>query len=688
LSNPKHPKFKANYDKWIKKNPGKKLADFVAAMKKKDAAMNEAAYDEPAAPDADAIAKRKRLQALKDKQEDERGYGKDETNTPIRKVAGKAYGGAAQKDEPEIDEDFGLGAAIAGSALVGAKLGKTAGIYSDAKSKEKAGYAKPRGGMERLKGAWKGVASPEYGDQDDVRKENPNWIYEKDDLDEVAPPGAKAERMVKHIKKGYAKDGKLSKKEKGIAYATAWKAHNKGQVEEFIDPSLLQAAVPGLMGAGMGAVAGASALKHMFKKGDQQKHQAEKDFKKSQVGEGTDFKDTIANSKAELKKAKPAMVKEGRVMEETDYFYEKIGKALAEKNSYLDTASGEFVDAVRKEMVAQGIPPNRARGIILQDEDFISDVATSYGHYCSVDAHHPLPAEIDLGNTKELDEIAALAGLATRAPAIASAVSTMTDSKDMEEDAMGAVMGGIAGGMVGKTPGAVATGAKLGSAARDTFNSATGLDEITAPPKAVPSNKKSTFDPSTLKAPGAKPLRPMADTSRLNAPADSVSEEEVEEGNEFSGALAKAKASGAKEFEVDGKRYTVKEDINVNITANGQEDALNLFRKLAGMDEVKSEPMVQDPVKGAVPLGNIPTLDLESAIEQGIIEPVEEERDIEYANTPNEKIGPVSAAIPSGTDLNRSKKQYRKEYPGDNPMAVREETLWKSYKNMINDIKG
>lgn len=49
---------------------------------------------------------------------------------------------------------------------------------------------------------------------------------------EVAPPGAKAERMVKHIKKAYSKDGKLTPKEKSIAYATAWKAHNKGQVEE------------------------------------------------------------------------------------------------------------------------------------------------------------------------------------------------------------------------------------------------------------------------------------------------------------------------------------------------------------------------------------------------------------------------------------------------------------------------
>ena len=52
-------------------------------------------------------------------------------------------------------------------------------------------------------------------------------IVEEETLHEVAPPSAKAERMVKHIKKGYSKDGKLTDKEKSIAYATAWKHHNK-----------------------------------------------------------------------------------------------------------------------------------------------------------------------------------------------------------------------------------------------------------------------------------------------------------------------------------------------------------------------------------------------------------------------------------------------------------------------------
>lgn len=49
---------------------------------------------------------------------------------------------------------------------------------------------------------------------------------EEEQIDEKAPPGAKFERMVKHIKKGYSKGG-LTAKEKGIAYATSWKAKKR-----------------------------------------------------------------------------------------------------------------------------------------------------------------------------------------------------------------------------------------------------------------------------------------------------------------------------------------------------------------------------------------------------------------------------------------------------------------------------
>jgi hypothetical protein len=61
---------------------------------------------------------------------------------------------------------------------------------------------------------------------------------------------------------------------------------------------------------------------------------------------------------------------------------------------------------------------------------------------------------------------------------------------------------------------------------------------------------------------GYKPVDLAALIARMDTIAESaekVEEDDVEEGNEFSGELAKAKAAGKKEFEVDGKKYDVKE---------------------------------------------------------------------------------------------------------------------------------
>lgn len=46
LYNPKHPKFKDNYDKWRAKNPGKTLSDFIDAMKKREHGNVEEGYGE------------------------------------------------------------------------------------------------------------------------------------------------------------------------------------------------------------------------------------------------------------------------------------------------------------------------------------------------------------------------------------------------------------------------------------------------------------------------------------------------------------------------------------------------------------------------------------------------------------------------------------------------------------------
>ena len=63
-----------------------------------------------------------------------------------------------------------------------------------------------------------------------IKKRKKGLERVSDRLEEKAPPGAKFERMVKHIKKGYSKDG-LTAKEKSIAYATAWKAKKREESE-------------------------------------------------------------------------------------------------------------------------------------------------------------------------------------------------------------------------------------------------------------------------------------------------------------------------------------------------------------------------------------------------------------------------------------------------------------------------
>ncbi len=95
-------------------------------------------------------------------------------------------------------------------------------------------------GEKKGRGRPKKDKAPEYSKSHDpfgrvkagAEKAGKDIKGKKHSMDEVAPPGEKAERMVKHIKKAYSKDGKLTPKEKAIAYATTWKAHNRGTVEE------------------------------------------------------------------------------------------------------------------------------------------------------------------------------------------------------------------------------------------------------------------------------------------------------------------------------------------------------------------------------------------------------------------------------------------------------------------------
>ena len=132
------------------------------------------------------------------------------------------------------------------------------------------------------------------------------------------------------------------------------------------------------------------------------------------------------------------------------------------------------------------------------------------------------------------------------------------------------------------------------------------------------------------------------------------------------------------EFEsAEPKDNAVTEDINVNITASGEDDALNIIRKLSGMA----------PVSGTIGMANIPALG-----GPDMSEPEDEiEIEEEYANEPDEHITDTNTLMRQGDDMHRRKTQYAdKPKLGDNPMATESKDLLKfdsALMKMYNSIK-
>jgi len=75
-----------------------------------------------------------------------------------------------------------------------------------------------------------------------------------------------------------------------------------------------------------------------------------------------------------------------------------------------------------------------------------------------------------------------------------------------------------------------------------------------------------------------------------------MDEDEVEEGNEFSGALAQAKKDGKEEFEVDGKKYKVSEaEIEEGKMSDLHQHIGEMIADGASNEEIKKmHPMVKD----------------------------------------------------------------------------------------------
>ena len=459
-----------------------------------------------------------------------------------------------------------------------------------------------------------------------------------DKVDEVAPPGAKAERMIKHIKKGYAKDGKLTPKEKSIAYATAWKAHKAGKVEEAV------ASLKPLLAAGMTAKQISEGWEDMMKAVKKQ-HKDEVGtgkFDKKKVSTGTVYTrkydaDGMSNTDDEVKADGE---KRGRGRPKKNAFESSIDRlmaevysdVLAEGSPYAYRPSGsDIAGPMRNTLGSQlkGLGRDLINKIAPDDETLLKDlekktIGEEEGEELSYEqdqlrqaigddmfAQVKSAAEQGMGITDEMYDV--LFDYYTESGEMPYGTAKARDGDPMEwiEERVGEMFGDMTEG--------------------ETMNN--DLEEMMR-------------------------LAGMQVETK-------VDEDDMEEGNEFSGALAKAKAAGAKEFEVDGKKYPVKEDEEQidecgpmpmempmgELTISGSPEALAAMLKLAGL---QAPAMMEQPV--------------------------EEEKDPRYeaSTTPEEEVMPVQAQIKGGNgEVAGMEKPMHKDGAArfsDNPLAMKEST--------------
>jgi hypothetical protein len=189
---------------------------------------------------------------------------------------------------------------------------------------------------------------------------------------------------------------------------------------------------------------------------------------------------------------------------------------------------------------------------------------------------------------------------------------------------------------------------------------------------------------------------------------EKVEEDDVEEGNEFSGALKAAKDAGKEEFEVGGKKYKVSEGakpdfLDIDKDGDKKEPLKKAAKEKKKVDEAMAEcydqamGQMQQPeqesginvssnmdtktgnqsltvtAQGAAADELAQLLKLSGVLGGGRSQPQEIDMAMEqgeYANAPREQVQGIASQLQQGNDLNRPKKTYPRVAGGDNPMQA------------------
>ncbi len=151
-----------------------------------------------------------------------------------------------------------------------------------------------------------------------------------------------------------------------------------------------------------------------------------------------------------------------------------------------------------------------------------------------------------------------------------------------------------------------------------------------------------------------------------NGVPDSL-EEAPNEGNEFSGELAKAKASGKKEFEVDGKKYKVESE-------ESDTDAEELEEEVEEVEETEELEEVAVAEDEKEELEESPTMDTTQLVTMmknaGLSEEAISEKLNEWANTPEGAAEEESTVYAEPYELAQSVNLSLKRYLDAESMKV------------------
>lgn len=497
--------------------------------------FNKIAQDAPA-PAATPQAKTKLQESIE--------HVVNEKYMGFKKVAAAAKAGGAENPEAVAAS---IGRKKYGkekfqkAAAAGKKLGEQQDM-AEAQQDESALQAY----LGKKKYGEQGMKALQKAGRDGASKEKMANIRAKHDkMDEVAPPGAKAERMVKHIKKGYTKDGKLSDVEKSKAYGAAWKAHNKGKLDETIKDLLAQGFTQQQIIESWEAM-----MKDVSKKA---KEKGTGKFDKKQISTGTVY----------TRKYNP---KSGETDDTENVSVEKRGRGRPKKSAFEDSST---IDKMIAESFGELFEnPNAAP---IQPKDAAKFMASSDPKMFDKLAAKPAttaPAAPKVGSIKQ----GVWTADAPKPGQPGVPVPQGLDEVDAEMEDM-RKMAGLKGGQKkldrdhdGKLT------------ATDFSMLRKGLEEEN-PGEDGPSESEQLEHYHELVADGMDP-----DAAQEEAYGTTEWFHGVEEGNAFSGAVAKAKADGVQPGEtitVGGKEYDLKEG----------DDELNQMRRIAGLKECGMSPI-------------------------------------------------------------------------------------------------